>query len=248
MAKTVTVNPKITVIRKVLAATRPALLRGMGTLARVSVTPKTAETEATKLADELKAILVKGLSGGKEAILAADAPIPAEGAAWLIFPLTHDRNAIHALPWCGSAVLYVRDGRTLAGGILLASMEEAFIVCAGEGASAMGLGRCRTSGRLELKDAMVGLPRSSGDAAKLKLLELAEEHTFHTRKTGCPVADLLMVATGQLDAMVVTKATPLEQGLIELTMSESGGVAKVLNGTLVAGTPKVVIELMELLK
>lgn len=247
MAKPIAVNPKQTVVRRVLSSTRTALMRSTGALLHVQVSPKSAITEAAKLEEELKASLLKGLASAKEPVFLAGATLPEDGTAWLISPMVQNRNAAHALPWYGCAVLYVKNGRPLAGGIMLSDMEEPLVVCAGEGASG-AFGRARVSGRADLADAMVTLPRNSGDGAKLKLLELADTHTFHTRKTGAPLVDIAYAAMGQVDVAVATRTNTLEAGLMELLMAETGGKFTEAAGATLAGAPKVVTALAGLLK
>ncbi len=247
MPKPLAVNPKLAFLRKIFAKARPALLRGMGTLGRVQVNPSAAAAEVAKLEHDLGEIIHGALTAAGLPFAMAPAhgtPLPFP-TGWLYTPLFGRRNAEHALGWCGAAIAFLQDGRVAAAGILTPDMEDPCLIAAGEGATCGD--RLRASGRT-LADAILLMTTVSADSARLKLLQHAEKVPFHTRKTGAPLMDALLVARGHADVMVATRLSDFELLLADFLMKESAATAKTLpDDTFVGGNTKIVGELTALL-
>jgi fructose-1,6-bisphosphatase/inositol monophosphatase family enzyme len=247
MPKPVAINPKIAFLRKTLTKARTSLIRGLGVMGRVQVNPSTAAAEVAKLEQELANLVHTALSSTGIPFALAPAhgsPLPLT-TGWLYTPLHGRRNAEHGLPWCAVVMGYIQEGRMATAGILSADMDDPCLVSIGEGATCGD--RLRASPRA-LTDAIVMLPTTSADSLRLNLMKYAESQPFHTRKSGAPVLDALMVARGQADAMVATKVGALEALVVDLLLRESAATAKTLpDDTLIGGTPKIVTELTALL-
>ncbi len=249
MTKPVSVNPKLTMIRKVLAKCRPVLLRGVGVQAKVQVNPMAAEAELVKLDAQLTSVIQGLLAVGGLPVRHHDEPLPQAG--WVYQPLTGLRNAKHGNPCSGPALGYVQDGKMAAVGVLLTDYADSVLAAAGEGTMDDAAGRLRVSARA-LNDAVVQLPMSSIDTATLRLMEHGDTVPFHTRKTGNALADALKVAAGSADGAIATRLTMFERLAIELLVKEAGGTAKVLHTTagdvMLTGNVKLVAELTAVLQ
>ncbi|MFO0500242.1 MAG: hypothetical protein ACK5YK_00990 [Pseudomonadota bacterium] len=246
MPKPVAANPKHTQIRKVLAKARPSLVRGVGAAARAQGNPAAAEAEWLKLEAELTQTLKGTLAGSSLPVVSEAEALPENG--WVYLALTGRRNAKHGNAACGPAIAVMHEGRMAACGVLLAQEEDLVLAGAGEGISG-SQGRGRVTGR-ELADAMIMLPMSSIDTAKLGLMEKADAVPFHTRKSGNMLADAMMVAIGRADGMIATRFNALEQHCAELMIKEAGGTARVLQtpagAVFVGGNVKVARDLAAL--
>lgn len=246
MAKPVAANPKHTQIRKVLGKVRPNLLRGVGAAARAQGNPASAENEMLKLEVDLAQALNSALAGSSLPVVNETEDLPQNG--WAYLALTGRRNAKHGGTACGPVIAVMQDGRMAACGVLLASEEDLILAGAGEGTSGAN-GRGRVTGR-ELTDALIMMPMSSIDTARLGLMDKADAMPFHTRKSGNMLADAVAVAMGRADGMLATRFTPLELECAELIVREAGGTTKVIEtpaGTLfVAGNVKITRELVAL--
>jgi hypothetical protein len=246
MAKPVAANPKHTQIRKVLGKVRPSLIRGVGAAIRAQGNPAAAENELLKLEAELTQTLNGTLAGSSLPVVSENEKLPE--SCWAFIALTGRRNAKHGQLACGPAIAVMNEGRMAACGVLLASEEDLVLAGAGEGVSGPN-GRGRVTSR-ELADALIMMPMSSIDTARLGLMEKADATPFHTRKSGNMLADAVSVAMGRADGMLATRFTHLEAECAELIVREAGGTTKLLetpSGTVfIAGNVKITRELVAL--
>lgn len=246
-------NPKATLIRNTGKALAATFRRAFGEAGRTLVNPTATVAVREGLEATLGGIIVSELEKSGLPIITPDAPTP-EGAHWLYEALGGRRNFLHGRLPVSVQMAYVDETGACSIGAVYFPIEDVMAI-AEKGTGASGPERLRTGGRKDLADALVLMPWNSGDCAKLKLLELADEHKLHTRKTGHTLFDAIDVAAGRADLMVATRLNRLEALLAPLILSEAGATATEIGGapvtaqstTLVAGNLKVQPELLALL-
>lgn len=267
-AKSVAVNPKLNVIRGVSAKLSATFRRYFGEMGRVQVNPAVIENFVAEAEASVRSVMVNELgktglplsvfSHGTEGVWPPAPREPKEGEEarpltqfWAIQPLAGRRNFMHGRLPVGTIMAHVKvaeDGTCAVStaGVYFPIEDVLVIAEAGAGSQETGgqnaPGRLRTAGRKELKDALLLLPWSSADAARLSLMGIAADHGLHTRKTGHTLFDVIDVAGGRADLAVLTQLSPMELQVAELLMKEAGGVLVGLNGKpAAAGTADAII-------
>jgi fructose-1,6-bisphosphatase/inositol monophosphatase family enzyme len=246
-------NPKATLIRNTGKALAATFRRAFGEAGRTLVNPAATLEVRNGLEATLGGIIVSELTKTGLPVVTPTDPIP-EGAHWLYEALGGRRNFLHGRLPVSVQMAYVDETGTCPIGAVYFPVEDVLAI-AEKGTGASGPERLRTGGRKELTDAMLLLPWNSGDCAKLRLMELADTHTLHTRKTGHTLFDAIDVAAGRADLLVATRLNRLEALLAPLILAESGAMATEIGGapltgqstTLIAGNLKIQPELVKLL-
>ncbi|MFZ2587880.1 MAG: inositol monophosphatase family protein [Alphaproteobacteria bacterium] len=221
-------NPKATLIRNTCKALSATFRRAFGEASRTLVNPSATVAIRDGLVVSLQQLIKAELSKSNIPVVTPTDSVP-EGAHWLVEPLGGRRNFAHGrLPVTVDFAFIMDDGTCPLGAVYFP--QEDVLVLAERGTGAKGPDRFRASGRTALHDALLLLPMSTIDTCNLKLMEMGETLTLHTRKTGHPLFDAIDVASGRADIMVGTRLNRLEVLLAELILSESAAKATQLDG------------------
>lgn len=245
-------NPKATLIRNTGKALAATFRRAFGEAGRTLVNPTATVAVRDGLEATLAGIITDELGKTTLPVVTPADPAPT-GAHWIYETLGGRRNFLHGRLPVSVQFAYVDETGACPIGAVYFPIEDVLAI-AEKGTGAIGPDRLRTGGRKDLTDAMLLLPWNSGDCAKLKLMELADEHKLHTRKTGHTLFDVIDVAAGRADLLVATRLNRLEALLAPLILAESGAMATEIGGTpltgqsttLVAGNLKLQPELVKL--
>ncbi|HEX2859705.1 MAG TPA: inositol monophosphatase family protein [Alphaproteobacteria bacterium] len=255
MAKgTITVNPKLALMRKLCAKVAPAFRRQFGEMARIQANP----VHGPKLFDDTRNGIISIL---KEELSATGTPLVIDAekvtlpeTCWLIEPLAGRRNFLHARQPVSVHFAYIENGSVLMGGVFFPA--EDLLVHVAPGAGVMGPDRLRVAGRADVAHTMAMLPWKTADVVAMKLMEKLDAVEAHTRKTGHTLFDVIEVAAGRADVSIATRTTPLEALLANLLLAESAGVATDMQGAplstestgIVAGNLKTQAKFLDLIK
>lgn len=188
------------------------------------------------------------------------AALSAGGRAWVVDPLDGTTNFLHGLPIVGVSVALVEDGMPVAGAVAAPFLGERTIAARGEGAIRVdGRGRRRPVAVSERPPARAvvgtGFPfrRKENLPRYLPVLEAALERFEDLRRPGAAALDLAWVAAGVFDGFFELGLSPWDVAAGALLILEAGGVVSDwaggggwLGGDILAGSPAVHAELLEL--
>jgi myo-inositol-1(or 4)-monophosphatase len=205
------------------------------------------------LARETPGVAVLGEEEGG-ATLADDA------LAWVIDPLDGTTNFVHRFPLVGVSVALVDGRRPLAGAIAAPFLDEGWIASSGSGAYSIRPGEEPVALRVSTRDpdhAVVGtgFPFRHKDVLPryLRTMEAALERFEDLRRPGAASLDLAWVAAGVFDGFFELGLSPWDVAAGALLIQEAGGVVTdwsggedFLSGDIVAGSPAVHAELLDL--
>jgi len=179
-----------------------------------------------------------------------------EGPAWIVDPLDGTTNFVHGFPHFAVSVAAVEGDRLLAGVVLDPVKEDLFAAALGAGASWNGT-PCRVSRREGLGGAFLttGFPFK---AHRLLGPYLAIFHDLFLgakaiRRPGAAALDLAYVAAGIFDGFFEFQLSPWDIAAGALLVQEAGGLvtdmeggtAFLQTGDVIAGTPGVHREILE---
>lgn len=247
-------NPKTTLIRNVCKLISPTFRRAFGEAGRTLVNPPATLEIRSILESSILNLLKAELGKSNIPVVTPADPAP-EGAHWLVEPLGGRRNFTHGRLPVTVDMAFVMDDGTCPLGAVYFPMEDV-LVLAEKGTGAIGPERFRAAGRSTLTDALLLLPMSTIDTSNMKLMELGDKLTIHTRKTGHTLFDAIDVASGRADAMIATRINRLEALLAGLMLSESAATATDLDGqpltsastSIVAANLKLHPQLLDVMK
>jgi myo-inositol-1(or 4)-monophosphatase len=170
---------------------------------------------------------------------------------WIIDPLDGTTNYLHSFPVFCVSVAVAHKGRVEHGAVYDPLRQEFFTASRGQGAQLEGR-KIRVSGRLELKNALIGTGfpyRDSNESFDpyVNMLVSAMKHTTGIRRAGAAALDLCYVAAGRLDAFWETGLMPWDLAAGALIIREAGGIVSALDGGenyletghVLCGTPKI---------
>lgn len=178
---------------------------------------------------------------------------------WIIDPLDGTTNFIHGFPqYCVSIGVQHRDVLTQAV-VFDPVKNELFTATRGRGAF-LNDRRIRVTTRTHLREALVGtgfpFKELSRLDAYLAALRTMMSSCAGVRRAGAAALDLAYVAAGRLDAFWELGLSKWDMAAGALLIQEAGGLVGDLaggadfmeSGDIVAGTPKVYAELLEVLR
>ncbi|MCX9156527.1 inositol monophosphatase [Niveibacterium sp. 24ML] len=177
---------------------------------------------------------------------------------WIIDPLDGTTNFIHGFPQYAVSIAYAQAGVVHHGVVYDPTRNELFTASRGRGAF-LNDRRIRVSKRIRLSDSLVGTGfpyRSFAHAdAYIKIFRELTEKTAGLRRPGSASLDLAYVACGRFDAFFEIGLAPWDFAAAALMVQEAGGLvsdfagdADYFNtGNIVAGTPKVFSQLMQII-
>lgn len=177
---------------------------------------------------------------------------------WIIDPLDGTTNFLHGLPVFAVSVAFEARGVLEAGVVLDPLRGELFVASRGEGAL-LNDRRIRVARRTSLDQALIGTGFPFRDFTTLDtylgMLRALLPGVSGVRRGGSAALDLAYVAAGRLDGFFELGLSPWDTAAGLLLIQEAGGIAASLRegvtplagGDVVAGNPKILTELRELL-
>jgi myo-inositol-1(or 4)-monophosphatase len=178
---------------------------------------------------------------------------------WIIDPLDGTTNFIHGFPQYAISIALARKGVVEQAVVFDPNRNELFTASKGAGAF-LNDRRIRVSKRLKLQDALVGTGfpyrQFSHVDTYLAIFKELTQKTAGLRRPGAAALDLAYVAAGRLDAFWEFGLSPWDMAAGSLLISEAGGLVSDLSGesgylasgNVVAGTPKVFPQLLQLIQ
>ena len=196
-------------------------------------------------------------------ILAEESGLTAgEGAGseyqWIIDPLDGTTNFIHGFPQYAVSIALAHKGQLNQAVVYDTTRNEMFTASKGGGAF-LNERRIRVNKCLKLEDSLLGtgFPFRVFDHvdAYLGIFKELTQRTSGIRRTGAASLDLAYVASGRLDGFWEFGLSPWDMAAGCLLISEAGGLVGDLSGgesymktgNLVAGTPKIFSQLLQII-
>ncbi len=178
---------------------------------------------------------------------------------WIIDPLDGTTNFIHGFPQYAVSIAYAQGGVVQHGVVYDPTRNELFTASRGRGAF-LNDRRIRVSRRIRLNDSLVGtgFPYRAFEHADayMKMFRELTEKTAGLRRPGAASLDLAYVACGRFDAFFEIGLAPWDFAAAALMVQEAGGLVSdfagdanyVSTGNIVAGTPKVFAQLIQIIQ
>lgn len=178
---------------------------------------------------------------------------------WIIDPLDGTTNFIHGFPQYAVSIAYAQAGVVQHGVVYDPTRNELFTASRGRGAF-LNDRRIRVSRKIRLNDSLVGtgFPYRAFEHADayMKMFRELTEKTAGLRRPGAASLDLAYVACGRFDAFFEIGLAQWDFAAAALMVQEAGGLvsdfagdADYFNtGNIVAGTPKVFAQLMQVIQ
>jgi myo-inositol-1(or 4)-monophosphatase len=178
---------------------------------------------------------------------------------WIIDPLDGTTNFVHGLPVYAVSIGLAHRDQVQQAVVYDPARNDLFYASRGRGAF-LNDRRLRVSKRTRLAESLIGtgFPFRKGDNLKryLKLLEEVMQNCAGVRRPGAAALDLCYVAAGWYDGFFESGLSPWDIAAGSLMVTEAGGLIGNFTGEadylhqreVVAGTPKVYGQLVQLLK
>ena len=177
---------------------------------------------------------------------------------WIIDPLDGTTNFLHGFPQYAVSIALAHKGIVTQAVIYDPSRNDLFTATRGRGAY-VNETRLRVSKRAELKASLIGtgfpFRQFEHVDAYLAMFRDMIKKTAGVRRPGAAALDLAYVAAGHLDGFWELGLSPWDIAAGGLLVTEAGGLIGDLegnenymqSGNVVAGTPKVFVEMLKLI-
>ncbi|MBI4195362.1 MAG: inositol monophosphatase [Betaproteobacteria bacterium] len=177
---------------------------------------------------------------------------------WIIDPLDGTTNFLHGFPQYAVSIGLSHKGIVTQAVVYDPTRNDLFTASRGRGAF-LNDTRIRVSKRAQLKSSLVGtgFPFRQFEHVDVYLAMLRDmmKNTAGVRRPGSASLDLAYVAAGRLDGFWELGLSPWDMAAGALLITEAGGLVGDLegnegymrSGNIVAGNPKVFVELLRLL-
>ncbi len=248
-----------------VAAARAAgslIVRYLDRIDTLNVSTKHMNEFVTEVDREAEAIIIADIRKAypDHAVLAEESGAAGESAyRWIIDPLDGTTNYVHGFPqFCVSIALEHR-GRLEQGVVFDPLRQELFTASRGAGAR-LDDRRIRVSRRSGLEGALLGTGfpfRGAYDLdTYLQTVRALVPRSAGIRRAGAAALDLAYVAAGRLDGFWEFGLEPWDMAAGVLLIREAGGLVTdadgdehyMESGNIVTGTPKVLRELIKVIK
>jgi myo-inositol-1(or 4)-monophosphatase len=178
---------------------------------------------------------------------------------WIIDPLDGTTNFIHGFPQYAVSIALAHKGQLIEAVIYDTLRNEMFTASKGGGAF-LNERRIRVTKCLKLEDALIGtgFPYRTFTHvdAYMGIFKELSQRTAGIRRPGAASLDLAYVACGRLDGFWEFGLCPWDMAAGCLLISEAGGLVSDLSGgesymksgNLIAGTPKVFAQLLQVVE
>ena len=178
---------------------------------------------------------------------------------WIIDPIDGTTNFIHGFPQYSISIALACRGQLHQALVYDPTRNEMFTASKGGGAF-LNERRIRVTKCLRLENALIGtgFPFRAFDHIDtfLKMFRTLTEHSSGVRRAGSAALDLAYVACGRLDAFWESGLAPWDMAAGSLLITEAGGLVSDFSGgenylgsgNIVAGTPRVFAQLLQLVE
>jgi myo-inositol-1(or 4)-monophosphatase len=237
------------------------IIRATRNLDIVAVREKAANDFVSEVDREAERAIISTLHEAYpgHAILAEESG--AKGASeyrWIVDPLDGTTNFLHGFPHFAVSIALEHRGIVTQAVIYDPSRNDLFTASRGRGAF-LNEARIRVTKRLHLRGGLVGTGFPFKEVvnieAYLAMLRDMMKSTAGVRRAGSATLDLAYVAAGRLDGFWELGLSPWDVAAGSLLVTEAGGLVGDLegnegwmeSGNIVAGSPKVFGELLQIL-
>jgi myo-inositol-1(or 4)-monophosphatase len=177
---------------------------------------------------------------------------------WIIDPLDGTTNFIHGFPQYAVAIALMHKGTVTQAVVYDPGRNDLFTASRGRGAF-LNDQRMRVSKRTSLKASLIGTGLPFSELAHLDIYLAVMRDMIRQsagfRRAGSAALDLAYVAAGRLDGFWEFGLSPWDMAAGALLITEAGGLVGDLRGepgylstgNIVAGTPKVFVQLLQTL-
>jgi myo-inositol-1(or 4)-monophosphatase len=258
-------HPALNIMVKAARRASQIINRASHDVEHLTITTKQHSDYVTEVDKAAEAAIIEVL---REAypdygILAEESGIAAgEGAGseyqWIIDPLDGTTNFIHGFPQYAISIALTHKGQLNQALIYDPTRNEMFTASKGGGAF-LNERRIRVTKCLKLENALIGtgFPFRVFDHidAYMAIFKDLTQRTSGIRRPGSAALDLAYVACGRLDGFWEFGVLPWDIAAGCLLISEAGGLVSDLSGAenhlktgnLIAGTPKIFAQLLQLI-
>ncbi|MDR2365815.1 MAG: inositol monophosphatase [Zoogloeaceae bacterium] len=178
---------------------------------------------------------------------------------WIIDPLDGTTNFIHGFPQYAVSIALTRRDQVEQGVVYDVNRNELFVAAKGKGAF-LNDRRLRVSGRLKLREALIGTGFPYRDFRYLddylRIFRELTQKTAGLRRPGAAALDLAYVAAGRLDGFWEFGLSPWDMAAGSLLITEAGGYvcdpfsdANCLRtGNIIAAPPRILAQLQAVIQ
>jgi myo-inositol-1(or 4)-monophosphatase len=178
---------------------------------------------------------------------------------WIIDPLDGTTNFLHQIPVFSVSVALQEGGQTILGIVYEINRDECFYAIKGQGAFLNGR-PIRVTANIFLKDTLLatGFPYYNYDRIEgyLQVLKTLMAHSRGIRRLGSAAVDLAYVAAGRFDAFYEYSLNAWDVAAGAFIVQEAGGEVMDFSGganylygqELIAGTPAIAQEVLQLIR
>ena len=256
-------HPALNIIIKAARRASQIINRSANELEHLKVTTKRQSDFVTEVDKAAEAAIIEVLSEAypEYGILAEESGQTAGRGAgsdyrWIIDPLDGTTNYIHGFPQYAISIALAHMGQVTQSVVYDTMRNEMFTASKGAG-TFLNDRRVRVSKCLKLEDALIGtgFPYHSFEHIDAYLGTLKElmQKSSGIRRPGAASLDLAYVACGRLDGFWEFGLAPWDIAGGALLVSEAGGLIGDLSGNenylktgnVIAGTPKVFAQLLQ---
>ena len=251
-------HPMLNIAVKAARRAGNIISRATRNLDIVAVREKAANDFVSEVDREAEQAIIRTLREAypDHAILAEESGASGESEhQWIIDPLDGTTNFIHGFPHYAVAIALRHRGVVTQGVIYDPSRNDLFTATRGSG-SYLNDQRLRVSKRANVKSSLLGtgfpFRQVEHIDAYLAVLRDMMKGATGVRRAGSAALDLAYVAAGRLDGFWEFGLSPWDIAAGALMITEAGGMVSDLagesnyleTGNVVAGTPKVFVELL----
>jgi len=232
---------EIAFIEKTLTESSQLLMARYDDKGDLVVSRKSLDGEmVTKTDVEIQDLIAERLMGEfpgdflvAEELAESQFPSSGDSRSWILDPIDGTHNFIRGLfPVFGISLAFAVGGVPTAAGIALPGLNSLFLAEKGSGAFRNGR-RIHVSDVSAVREAKVEVefPRLSTRLSALSTTQRLMEQVGQIRASGCAVASLCSVATGDSDAFIHPTLELWDYAAGMLIVTEAGGMTSRLNGT-----------------
>ena len=255
-------HPMLTIAVKAARRAGHIISRASLDLSQLTVSTKQQSDYVTEVDKAAEAAILEVIREAypNHAILAEESGSlgPESEYHWIIDPLDGTTNFIHGFPQYAISIGLAHKGVFQQAVVYDTNRNELFTATKGAGAF-LNEKRIRVSKRARLAEALIGtgFPYRSFTHidAYLEIFRDLTQKTSGLRRPGAASLDLAYVAAGRLDGFFEFGLSPWDMAAGALLISEAGGLIGDLrgeagyleSGNVVAGTPKIFSQLLQVL-
>ncbi|MBI3067522.1 MAG: inositol monophosphatase [Betaproteobacteria bacterium] len=227
----------------------------------VAVRQKAANDYVSEVDREAEQVIIRTLRDAYPAhsILAEESGATGKSEyVWIVDPLDGTTNFLHGFPQYAVSIALEHRGVVTQAVVYDPTRNDLFVASRGRGAY-LNETRIRVSKRAALRDSLVGTGFPFRQLihidAYLAIFRDMITHTAGVRRPGAAALDLAYVAAGRLDGFWELGLSPWDMAAGGLLITEAGGLVGDLEGNdtylktgnIVAGNPKVFVQILHLI-